>query len=386
MKNLLCILFFPFLLVSCQDKKPVPDAIPKFEWEADISAPTGYEVSAMATYIFGNNHSHSFSVDKPYIYSGWGLGGGVIPVRGITKIPTKIQTNWLSKAEGKYYKASVKIDTVKIKQLIAKGCGIDEYTKEPIQYSSIVAGVAPGGVSAAWIESQNSIEMVGWVQGEEDPNPPMISHLDYRNIVKKYGKAPFYSGIYDDGVYKGVSYWMQPENIDFATKHGISYGSWDYYPKKYDWQPVLLSNKEYEIDNGYSILIHPVTGGREYNSMIKEDNTKIGPTTAPINWEEVYKFNYFKKQRALPSYIELSYYSNKDLDKGTLAKLMLPLKVLYDYFEKGYIKKDGTKGNYSKIVFEVNNKKNIVIWLLGNDNHKVKIGEYQGYEDNRINF
>lgn len=378
MKKLLCILFFPFLLVSCQDKKPASDASPKFEWEADISAATGYEVSAMAIYIFGNNHNHSFNVDKPYIYSGWGLGGGVIPVRGVTRIPTEIQTNWLSKAEGKYYKATVKIDTLKIKQLIAKGCGIDEYTKEPIQYSSIVAGVAPGGVSAAWIESQNSIEMVGWAQGEEDPNPPMISHLDYRNIVKKYGKAPFYGGLYDDGVYKGASYWMQKENIDFIAKNGIKYGSWDYYPKKYDWQPVVLSNKEYEIEN-YGFRINPVTGGDYDISNYDSYDDRKPHLPATYSWEEVQKFNSFKEQRTLPSYIGF-WWSFKEGKEGAQAKLMPPVKEMNTYFEKGFTKKDGIKGNYTKLVFEVSKDKKVIVWLFGDIEHKVKLLEYQSDE------
>ena len=240
MKNIFLILFFSFLLVSCQDKKPAPDALPKFEWKAAICAPVGYEASANATYIFGNNHNNSFSADSPYIYTGWGVYGSVIS-GGSTNIPTEVKINWLSKAEGKYYKATVKIDTLKIKQLIAKGCGVNEYTKKREQYSFIMSGVAPGGVAAVWLGKDiETVEMVGWAKGEEDLNPPMISEIDYRDEVKKYKEKTFLGRTDDKNAEELV-------DIDFVAKHGIIYGSWDYYPKKYNWQPVVLSNKGYEI-------------------------------------------------------------------------------------------------------------------------------------------
>lgn len=371
-RNKFLILFFFFLLASCQDKKPAANDTPKFEWEAGISTPTGYEASAEATYVFGNNNNNSFSVDSPYLVSGnWGLGGNVIPVRGVTRIPTEIQSNWLSKAEGKYYKATVKIDTVKIKQLVAKGCGIDKYTKQPIQYDNITVGVAPGGVSAVWIVSQNSIEMVGWAKGEEDLNPPMISHIDYRDIVKKY-KQKTYIGRPDDGETERLS------DEDFIAKHGIIYGSWDYYPKKYDWQPVVLSNKGYEIEN-YGFRINPVTGG-DYDISNYDSYDDIKPhLPATYSWSEVHKFNAFKNQRNLPSYIGF-WWSFKQGKEGAQAKLMLPIKKLYDYFEKGFTKKDETKGNYTKLVFEVKKDKKIVIWLFGDIDHKQKLMEYQSDE------
>ena len=379
MKNIILIFFFPFLLISCQDKKLLQNTTPKFEWTAGISTPTGYEAAADATFIFGNNQNSSFSVDSPNLSAGnWGYGGNVVPVRGVTHIPTEIQSNWLSKAEGKYYKATVKIDTVKIKQLIAKGSGVDEYTNEPIQYSYITVGVAPGGVTAAWIASENNIEMVGWAKGEEDLNPPKISDIDYRNIVKKYGKAPFFGGVYDDGKYKGSSYWMQQENIDFATKHGNSYGSWDYYPKKYDWQPVVLSNKDYKIET-FLFKINPVTGGKEELRNFDQWDDRKPILPAAYSWEEVQKFNLFEGQRTLPSFIGFSW-SFMQGKEGAQSKLMLPLREMKTYFDKGFIKKDGTKGNYTKLVFEINKDQKVVVWLFGDLEHKLKLMEYQSDE------
>ena len=369
------------LLVACQQKNTTATTVanPAFSWNAGVNAPRGYEMQIMATYVFGNNGSYTFSVSQNRTDGGWGLGSGIGDHNDHIHLPTEVLVNSLSKTEGKYYKTTVKIDTVKIRQLIAKGCGIDQYTNEPILYRYVSVGAAPGGTAAVWLQSENNNHMIGWAKGVEDLNPPELGYLDFREEVKMYKEKPFYGGLWN-----GVSVVMHDESINCVAKNGIPLDSWDYYPKQYDWQPVVLSSKEYQIDNGYLFTVNPVTGGRDDISMIMKDGTSLGP--ASISWNEVLNFNSFKAKRSLPSFIEFSYYSTKDKDKGTLVSIMLPIKKLYDCFEKGFQKKNGTKGNYNKIIFEVNRQKKIKIWLFGDLQNKILIKEIIGIEENRINF
>ena len=369
------------LLVACQQKNTTATATanPAFSWNAGVNAPRGYEMQIMATYVFGNNGSYTFSVSQNRTDGGWGLGSGIGDHNDHIHLPTEVIVNSLSKTEGKYYKTTVKIDTVKIRQLIAKGCGIDQYTNEPILYRYVSVGAAPGGTAAVWLQSENNNHMIGWAKGVEDLNPPELGYLDFREVVKLHKEKPFYGGLWE-GEYsdeKKVSYEMHDESINCVAKNGIPLDSWNYYPKQYDWQPVVLSNKEYPVDVTY-FRINPITGGdyeiRNYQEHI--DNAISNPIC--YNWSEVQKFNDYKLKRYLPSFTAFGWTTKKD--KGAQIKIMLPVKKIYDYFEKGYLKKDRTKANYNKIVFEVNKNKLVKIWLFGDLEHKIKILEYQSDE------
>ena len=365
------------LLVACQQKNTTATTVanPAFSWNAGVNAPRGYEMQIMATYVFGNNGSYTFSVSQNRTDGGWGLGSGIGDHNDHIHLPTQVIVNSLSKTEGKYYKTTVKIDTVKIRQLIAKGCGIDQYTNEPILYRYVSVGAAPGGTAAVWLQSENNNHMIGWAKGVEDLNPPELGYLDFREEVKMYKEKPFYGGLWN-----GVSVVMHDESINCVAKNGIPLDSWDYYPKQYDWQPVVLSSKEYPV-TGFQFAVYPVTGGKEYLGSTKEVTSNELDLPVSYNWKDIEKCNYFESKRGIPSLIGFEWVivTNNERD-GSLIKVMLPVKKIYDYFEKGYLKKDRTKANYNKIVFEVNKNKLVKIWLFGDLEHKIKLLEYQSDE------
>lgn len=84
-------------------------------------------------------------------HTGWGYSGSMhTQGEDLKAVPVKLEVTWASFLENKFYTGSWELPVDKIKNLFKEGT-INWRTNEKESYTSVVVGLAPGGVVVVWI-------------------------------------------------------------------------------------------------------------------------------------------------------------------------------------------------------------------------------------------
>jgi hypothetical protein len=164
--------------------------------------------------------------------SGWGKSNNGVSW-GASRAPVKLNITWLSFAEAKYYSGTFDLPKKKIDSLLSEGF-ISATTKQKRDYTSIVAGMAPGGMCVVWLSGDygNIIE-VGRYQAEEIEMIPVSQYHPY----SIWARNPDQSQAFTDYVKSTLEHL---ELTQYLEEHGVPYGLWDTYRERFSWRPKMV--------------------------------------------------------------------------------------------------------------------------------------------------
>ncbi len=245
----------------------------KFEWLPTECAPKEYPVRV---------HKGSFSLNKNVIanipsggrtvQNGWGKQGSMYVVgEDFKSIPDHLEITWMSYTENKFYTGSFDLPQDEMLMLFNKGF-IDRMNN-PVTYSSIICGMAPGGIVSLWLIGAGKTKEIAHFKAVETE----ISMKDFvpdAVISREEYVINRLNGLDDD-----VKIYLQ--------KEGVTYGKWTEYRKRYEWKPEFkLTNKGefYEIfidyfngEHIYTVATNP--GFQDYQALAL-------PKYAKLYWED----------------------------------------------------------------------------------------------------
>lgn len=340
------ILFFTIILtlLSCEKK---------IDWRMSVSAPQHYGATIEAEYF---SDGKSVAAIRGGGSSGWGIGmDGLTSGQSDKKpIPDLVKVNCYSAREGVTYVADIPLPKKKMKKLFSAKL-FDSLSETVNQYKTITCGCAPGGEMVVWLRGYTFLKEITRAKGKEIKRESPAEREAYFNK-------------------------MPPGEQDWIRNNPIPYGTWDYYDKKFIWQPIILANNENKISLGNGFRFYFINGDMESISSWKYDyssESKEDAYPTPANWGEVINYNFRKNEkRSIPYYVLLQWTPLTD-KKSLEAEILLPVNKLKKLFSEGYQSRKGKK-QFSKIVFEVFNSKDVKIWLVGDDGFKVLIKETKG--------
>lgn len=333
------ILTFFVLLISCQSPKDKAKDEEKFSWNAGISAPKYYPAAPSVEFSYQGKGVAGASTGAG---DGWGTTSGGFTGGDVFKpVPDSVFVSWKCGVDHFLYKGGFKLPRKKILALFNKGTK-DPYTGRHEEYSTIVAGTAPGGNVTIWMKSGSKITEIAKFKAENKGI--------YNEGSKEQQKIM-------DEIYKSREFINSETNV-FRYFHGVPYKIWE------------TGEKEYNYDIGFSSeddLIKP-----EITTFYAKDGSwyQAGGTSnfENIDWN-IFKYkennNLVKKQK-LPIQI-LAEWENDSVYYST--NIILPQE-----FEKTFVKSyalNDTKQYFDRIVIGVKRGGSYgMIWIEGKGKRK----------------
>ncbi|MCT2561530.1 DUF2931 family protein [Chryseobacterium herbae] len=229
----------------------------KYEWLPTESSPLLYPMNIYQGYLFLEDGSKVYVPCSGVSHTGWGYSGSTHTQGDDMKaLPVKLEVTWASFLENKFYKGSWELPVDKIKKLFKEGT-VNSKTNEKESYSSVVVGLAPGGVAVVWLYGNDQQIEIGRYQAKETqvamedyvPGNPTITQKEYFDMSKSV-----------------------PEAYENMKNKGIQFGIWDTYRKKYNWKTTIeipnhtLKNVNMEMYNGEEETL--------FNETLKENPFK----------------------------------------------------------------------------------------------------------------
>lgn len=221
------------LLVSCQSED-------KFEWNAGISAPKNYIAGEPFVEFFYKGKSSGGTSSNVGINPGWGItSGGYVGAEKYKDVPDSIVVSWRCGIDMIKYRGGFKLPRNKMIEEFRKK-SIDSSIPKESSYIIVIAGMAPGGNVAVWMQkSGKNVEIA-------------------RYKAKKIGK--------DDRYNNTVSLWNSKGReaksiLDYVAIHGIPYSVWEKDEKKYSYDIGFESSKSL---NSFSIAITGISKDGSY--------------------------------------------------------------------------------------------------------------------------
>lgn len=207
-------------VISCKSQNDMK----KYEWIPSAGAPKGYPAEILEGDFFMDDGTSIYIPTGHTLMQGWGY-----PVAhhasgpDFKMVPSSFRVKWISYLEEKVYGGKFELPQEKIAKYFEEG-NID---RRGIQrtYSTIVLGVAPGGV------------MVVWLRG----GGKQVEIMRYTATEIKIEIKDFYPGAFTSNTDEFIKKMKQnntselPE--DKINPDSIPYGLWDTYRKKYNWAP-----------------------------------------------------------------------------------------------------------------------------------------------------
>ncbi|REC75047.1 hypothetical protein DRF57_11900 [Chryseobacterium rhizosphaerae] len=233
--NIIYCLLFISTLISCQNK------MEKYKWLPTESSPLLYPMNIYKGHLFLEDGSSVYIPCSGSSHTGWGYSGSMHTQGSDLKaVPVKLEVTWASFLENKFYTGSWDLPVDKIKELFKEGT-VNWRTNEKEGYSSVVVGLAPGGVVVVWMYGNDQQVEIGRYQAKETsvamkdyvPGNPTITQEEYFDMSKSV-----------------------PEAYENMKKNGIQFGIWDTYRKKYNWRTSIeipnhtFKNVTLEMYNG----------------------------------------------------------------------------------------------------------------------------------------
>ena len=230
----------------------------KYEWNAGLSGPKYYPSGAPRVEYFYKGKSVAGASIGTGADQGWGVtAGGYSGGEQYKDIPDSVAVQWVCSVDNYLYKGGARLPRERMLELFKKGFKTVYGMKTT--YTSIVAGMAPGGNATIWLRGSERLTEVIRFKAQERLEDPYIDK-DYREkTVKNWGNY--------------LTYWYL---------HGVPYDVWE------------KGDKEYDYDIGFSSEEKDVT---PYMVFYTKDGTWYQPSKGDlafqsVDWQEWGKFEY----------------------------------------------------------------------------------------------
>ena len=230
----------------------------KYEWNAGLSGPKYYPSGAPRVEYFYKGKSVAGASIGTGADQGWGVtAGGYSGGEQYKDIPDSVAVQWVCSVDNYLYKGGARLPREHMLELFKNGFKTVYGMKTT--YTSIVAGMAPGGNAVIWLRGSERLTEVIRFKAQERLEDPYIDK-DYREkTVKNWGNY--------------LTYWYL---------HGVPYDVWE------------KGDKEYDYDIGFSSEEKDVT---PYMVFYTKDGTWYQPSKGDlafqsIDWQEWGKFEY----------------------------------------------------------------------------------------------
>ena len=264
----------------------------KYEWNAGLSGPKYYPSGAPRVEYFYKGKSVAGASIGTGADQGWGVtAGGYSGGDQYKDIPDSVAVQWVCSVDNYLYKGGARLPREHMLELFKNGFKTVYGMKTT--YTSIVAGMAPGGNVTIWLRGSERLTEVIRFKAQERLEDPYIDK-DYREkTVKNWGNY--------------LTYWYL---------HGVPYDVWE------------KGDKEYDYDIGFSS-----EGGQKIKPNVFTFYTKDGTWYQPskgdlafqsVDWQEWGKFEYKEnnnliKNLKLPVEIHFSVDYNDVLYMGNIV-------------------------------------------------------------------
>ena len=230
----------------------------KYEWNAGLSGPKYYPSGAPRVEYFYKGKSVAGASANIGFDPGWGVtAGGYSGGEQYKDIPDSVAVRWVCAIDRIEYRGGARLPRERMLELFKNGFKTVYGMKTT--YTSIVAGMAPGGNATIWLRGSERLTEVIRFKAQERLEDPYIDK-DYREkTVKNWGNY--------------LTYWYL---------HGVPYDIWE------------KGDKEYDYDIGFSSEEKDVT---PYMVFYTKDGTWYQPSKGDlafqsIDWQEWGKFEY----------------------------------------------------------------------------------------------
>ena len=230
----------------------------KYEWNAGLSGPKYYPSGAPRVEYFYKGKSVAGASANIGFDPGWGVtAGGYSGGEQYKDIPDSVAVRWVCAIDRIEYRGGARLPRERMLELFKNGFKTVYGMKTT--YTSIVAGMAPGGNATIWLRGSERLTEVIRFKAQERLEDPYIDK-DYREkTVKNWGNY--------------LTYWYL---------HGVPYDVWE------------KGDKEYDYDIGFSSEEKDVT---PYMVFYTKDGTWYQPSKGDlafqsIDWQEWGKFEY----------------------------------------------------------------------------------------------
>ena len=230
----------------------------KYEWNAGMSAPKYYGNGGPMVEYFYKGKSVAGASANIGFSPGWGVtAGGYSGGEQYKDIPDSVAVSWICATDRIEYRGGARLPRERMLELFKNGFKTVYGMKTT--YTSIVAGMAPGGNATIWLRGSERLTEVIRFKAQERLEDPYIDK-DYREkTVKNWGNY--------------LTYWYL---------HGVPYDVWE------------KGDKEYDYDIGFSSEEKDVT---PYMVFYTKDGTWYQPSKGDlafqsVDWQEWGKFEY----------------------------------------------------------------------------------------------
>ena len=265
----------------------------KYEWNAGMSAPKYYGNGGPMVEYFYKGKSVAGASANIGFSPGWGVtAGGYSGGDQYKDIPDSVAVSWICATDRIEYRGGVRLPRERMLELFKNGFKTVYGMKTT--YTSIVAGMAPGGNATIWLRGSERLTEI--IRFKAENNGIWKEHdEDYNNYMREVTSSKEY---------------INSEASIFQYLHGVPYDIWE------------KGDKEYDYDIGFSSEEKDVT---PYMVFYTKDGTWYQPSKGDlafqsIDWQEWGKFEYKE-------------------NNNLIKKLKLPVQIHFLFEYKG--------GNYS---------------------------------------
>ena len=237
----------------------------KYEWNAGMSAPKYYGNGGPMVEYFYKGKSVAGASANIGFSPGWGVTAGSYSGGEQYKdIPDSVAVSWICATDGIEYRGGARLPRERMLELFKKGFKTVYGMKTT--YTSIVAGMAPGGNATIWLRGSERLTEI--IRFKAENNGIWKEHdEDYNNYMGEITSSKEY---------------INSEASIFQYLHGVPYDVWE------------KGDKEYDYDIGFSSEEKDVT---PYMVFYTKDGTWYQPSKGDlafqsIDWQEWGKFEY----------------------------------------------------------------------------------------------
>ena len=237
----------------------------KYEWNAGMSAPKYYGNGGPMVEYFYKGKSVAGASANIGFDPGWGVtAGGYSGGDQYKDITDSVAVSWICATDGIEYRGGARLPRERMLELFKNGFKTVYGMKTT--YTSIVAGMAPGGNATIWLRGSERLTEI--IRFKAENNGIWMEHDEDYN---KYERETITSKEYINSEF----------NI-FRYLHGVPYDVWE------------KGDKEYDYDIGFSSEEKDVT---PYMVFYTKDGTWYQPSKGDlafqsIDWQEWGKFEY----------------------------------------------------------------------------------------------
>ena len=237
----------------------------KYEWNAGMSAPKYYGNGGPMVEYFYKGKSVAGASANIGFSPGWGVtAGGYSGGEQYKDIPDSVAVSWICATDRIEYRGGARLPRERMLELFKNGFKTVYGMKTT--YTSIVAGMAPGGTATIWMRGSERLTEI--IRFKAENNGIWKEHDEDYNRYKKE-------------VTSSKSY-INSEGSIFRYLHGVPYDVWE------------KGDKEYDYDIGFSSEEKDVT---PYMVFYTKDGTWYQPSKGDlafqsVDWQEWGKFEY----------------------------------------------------------------------------------------------